>query len=126
MVPEELRYTRDHEWVKTEDGSAVFGITHHAQELLGDIVFVELPQLGAEVKQSQSFGVVESVKAVSDLYAPISGTITELNSQLEDHPELVNQDPYGKGWMLKVSVTAADELANLMDAAAYKALVEES
>lgn len=126
MVPDGLLYTREHEWVKLENGNATFGITDHASQQLGDIVFVELPKPGAKLSQSQPFGVVESVKAVSDLYAPLSGVVSEVNPALEDHPELVNQDPYEKGWMVKASVADTAEKAALLDAAAYRRLVEES
>src|SRR5512138_1355902 len=126
MYPAELKYTKEHEWVKREGTRARVGITHHAQEALGDVVFVELPPLGRAVTQLQPFGVVESVKAVSDLNAPVSGSVVERNAELEAHPELVNKDPYGAGWMLVVEVADATELDRLLDAAAYEAyLVQE-
>lgn len=104
-IPDNLKYTKDHEWVRLEGEFAFVGITHHAQDQLGDVVFIELPAVGAEVAAGDTFGTVESVKAVSDLYAPISGEVVEINEALVDTPEVVNQDPYGEGWMVKVKVT---------------------
>jgi glycine cleavage system H protein len=117
--PTENKYTKDHEWVRLEGDVAVIGITDYAQSELGDVVFVELPAPGAEVKQGETFGVVESVKAASDLYAPVSGTVLEANAALQDAPEQVNAEPFGGGWMLKVRPSDTGELATLMDAAAY-------
>ncbi len=121
-VPQDLRYTKSHEWVRTEDGVATVGITDHAQEELGDVVFVELPESGATFEAGDSFGVVESVKAVSDLYAPVSGEVVEVNSALEDAPEKVNEDPYGDGWIVKLRVS--DE-GDLISAADYEKVLEE-
>jgi glycine cleavage system H protein len=125
MVPTDLRYTREHEWVRVEDGVATVGITAHAADQLGDIVFVELPAVGATVSAGGTFGVVESVKAVSDLFAPVSGAVLETNGELGGRPELANSDPYGAGWMLRISVSDAGELDALLDATAYEALVAE-
>jgi glycine cleavage system H protein len=120
VVPEGLRYTKEHEWVRVEGDLAVVGITDYAQRELGDVVFVELPQLGARVTQMQPFGVVESVKAVSDLYAPVSGEVRERNTRLESEPELVNRDPYGEGWMIKIAMRDPAELDRLMTAQQYQ------
>ena len=122
-LPENLKYTKDHEWILVEGGIGTVGITDHAQGELGDVVFVELPAPGKTVKQGDSFGTIEAVKAVSDLYAPVSGGITEVNGALAGTPEIVNKDPYGKGWMVKVRLSNPDELKSLLDAAAYGALV---
>ena len=121
MYPDDLRYSKDHEWVRVEGSRATIGITSFAADELGDIVFVELPEPGTAVKQFASFGVVESVKAVSDLYAPISGEVAEVNDALREKPELVNADPFGDGWMMRVELGAPDEVEQLMDAAAYQA-----
>jgi len=123
--PEDLRYTRDHEWARAKGTRVVVGITEFAQEQLGDIVYVELPAIGAEVKKGETFGVVESTKAVSDLYAPISGKVVEINAPLVDAPEGINEDPYGKGWMIAVEAPDAKELAGLLDAKGYAAFVQE-
>ena len=120
-----IRYTKDHEYIRIEGSSAVVGITNFAQEQLGDIVFVELPDVGRALSQSAVFGVVESVKAVSDLFAPISGAVTEANAALAGEPELVNAEPYGAGWMLRVTVADAAELDELLDPSAYDALIAE-
>jgi glycine cleavage system H protein len=121
MYPDDLRYSREHEWLRRdgEGDAATIGITEFAADELGDIVFVELPAVGSQLKQFGAFGVIESVKAVSDLYAPVSGTVSEVNQQLGDHPELVNSDPYGEGWICRVQLTAPDEVDALLDAAAY-------
>lgn len=121
MYPDDLRYSKDHEWVRVEGSRATIGITSFAADELGDIVFVELPEPGTAVKQFASFGVVESVKAVSDLYAPVSGEVAEVNDALREKPELVNADPFGDGWMLRIELGAPDEVEQLMDAAAYQA-----
>ncbi|HQL43818.1 MAG TPA: glycine cleavage system protein GcvH [Spirochaetota bacterium] len=119
-IPENLKYTKTHEWIDVQDTYAgVCGITDHAQEMLTDIVFVELPEVGIEVKAGEQVAVVESVKAVSDVYAPVSGRITEVNKLLEDKPELLNSDPYGEGWIYKIDIKDKYELDELMDAAAY-------
>ena len=119
-VPGDLRYTREHEWAKQEGGRIRVGITAYAQEQLGDVVFVELPKAGAKVTAHQAFGVVESVKAVSDLFAPVSGEVADANAELGQKPEIVNQDPYGKGWMLVVSPSNAKEWEQLLTAAQYE------
>ena len=125
-VPAELKYAKSHEWVRVEDdGSVTIGITDHAQELLGDMVFVELPEVDRELDLDEECAVVESVKAASDVYAPIAGTVTEVNGDVEDSPELVNQDPYGDGWLYKMQPAGDDALDVLMDADAYTALVAE-
>ncbi|MGA9117316.1 MAG: glycine cleavage system protein GcvH [Bacteroidota bacterium] len=121
-VPENLKYTKDHEWVRVEGEIGTVGITDHAQGELGDVVFVELPAVGKAVKQAESFGTIEAVKAVSDLFAPVSGSIAEVNRTLEKNPEIVNRDPYGEGWMVKIRLSAPSEAATLMDAAAYRAM----
>lgn len=125
-VPTDLHYTPEHEWLRIEAETATIGITHHAQSQLGDVVFVELPKAGTELQKGATFGTVESVKAVSDLYAPISGTVLESNETLLQSPELVNADPYGKAWMLKVKLTDAAAAEALLSAADYDALVGPS
>jgi glycine cleavage system H protein len=122
--PTDLRYTREHEWARVEGSQARVGITQYAQDQLGDVVFVELPSVGTRVRQMQSFGVVESVKAVSDLFAPLSGEVVQVNETLKAHPEQVNQDPYGAGWLIAVALADAGELAALMSAADYEAYVK--
>jgi len=124
--PEELRYTREHEWAKVEGPRARIGITQYAQDQLGDVVFVELPKAGAKVSQMQSFGVVESVKAVSDLFAPVSGEVAEVNGELSAKPETVNQDPYGKGWMLVVTPSNTGEWDQLLTAAQYEEFLAQA
>ena len=121
--PEHLKYTKDHEWVRVEGDTGMVGITDYAQGELGDIVFVELPVVGEKVKQGETFGTIEAVKAVSDLYAPVSGEVIEVNSKLENESELVNKEPYEAGWMIKLRLSDSGELTNLMDAKQYKALV---
>ncbi len=122
--PAELKYTKDHEWLQLhEDGTATIGITDFAQSELGDIVYVEVNTVGQTLEAEAVFGTVEAVKTVSDLFLPIAGTILEVNSTLNDQPESVNQDPYGKGWMVKVKVSNPGDVTQLMDAAAYEALV---
>lgn len=121
--PENLRYTKDHEWVRLEGEEAIVGITDFAQHELGDIVYVEVETIGQHLTEGSVFGTVEAVKTVSDLFLPLSGTITELNSKLAANPELVNTDPYGEGWMVKLKLDEAEALNSLMDAAAYQALV---
>jgi glycine cleavage system H protein len=122
MFPDDLKYSREHEWVRIEGDAATIGITSFAADELGDIVFVELPEIGAALKQFATFGVVESVKAVSDLFAPISGAVTEVNDGLRSSPELLNSDPYGAGWIAKVKLADTAELEKLLDAAAYAEL----
>ena len=119
--PDDLRYSKEHEWVRAEDGRATIGITSFAADELGDIVFIELPEVGATLSQFGTFGVVESVKAVSDLFAPVSGEVAEVNDALRDKPELLNADPFGEGWIARVTLADAAEIDNLMDAAAYAA-----
>lgn len=119
--PDDLRYSKEHEWVRADDGRATIGITSFAADELGDIVFIELPEVGARLTQFGSFGVVESVKAVSDLYAPVSGTVVEVNEALREAPELLNSDPFGEGWIATVELADASELEALMDADAYAA-----
>jgi len=125
MVPTELRYTKDHEWVRVDGDVATVGITEYAAKQLGDIVFVELPDPGRTFEQFATFGVVESVKAVSDLFAPVSGEVTETNGALAGAPELVNSDPFGEGWMIRVRLGGPAEVDDLLDAAAYDALIAE-
>jgi glycine cleavage system H protein len=121
--PESLRYTKEHEWIRLEGDVATIGITDFAQHELGDIVYVEIETLGQELKSGDVFGTVEAVKTVSDLYLPVDGSITEINPKLNSNPELVNTDPYGEGWMVKMKVNAAADVNNLMDAAAYQGVV---
>jgi glycine cleavage system H protein len=121
--PDNLKYTKDHEWIRVEGDTGTVGITDYAQGELGDVVFVELPAIGKVLKAHDTFGTIEAVKAVSDLYAPVSGSITEINKDLEKTPEIVNKDPYNAGWMVKVKLANPAELASLLDAAAYKALI---
>ncbi|MBK1692454.1 glycine cleavage system protein GcvH [Ectothiorhodospira mobilis] len=124
-VPSDLKYAKSHEWVRQEsDGSLTVGISEHAQELLGDLVFVETPEAGTTLEAGSACAVVESVKAASDVYAPVSGEVTAVNEQLGDSPELVNSDPYGEGWLFRVKPADSGELAGLMDAEAYKAHLE--
>jgi glycine cleavage system H protein len=126
MIPADLRYTKEHEWVRVEGDVATIGITQHAADQLGDIVFVELPAAGRALEQFATFGVVESVKAVSDLFAPVAGEVVEANGALASAPEVVNSDPYGAGWMLRVRLADAAQVDALLDPAAYEALVAES
>jgi glycine cleavage system H protein len=121
--PENLKYTKDHEWILVQGETGTVGITDHAQGELGDVVFVELPAIGKVVKQGESFGTIEAVKAVSDLYAPAGGSILEVNRELSTAPELVNKDPYGKGWMVKIKISNPKELTALLDASAYRTLI---
>ena len=122
MIPSDLRYTSDHEWVKVDGETATIGVTQFAADQLGDVVFVDLPSAGTALEQFGTFGVVESVKAVSDLYAPVSGEVAEANPALAAQPELVNSDPYGAGWMIKVSIRDASQLAALLEPEAYERL----
>jgi glycine cleavage system H protein len=125
QVPETLRYSEEHEWVLVADGVATIGITDHAQEELGDIVFVELPALGTVIVKAATLGVVESVKAVSDVYAPIGGTVVTVNDRLTTNPEIINEDPYGEGWMVKVELGDVSEIDGLMTAAQYREFVAQ-
>ncbi|MBI4641304.1 MAG: glycine cleavage system protein GcvH [Candidatus Tectomicrobia bacterium] len=124
--PEGLRYTKEHEWTRVEGERAVIGITDFAQHELGDVVYVELPKVGGRVTQFVPFGVVESVKAVSDLYAPVSGEIVEVNGDLENHPEVINADPYGTGWMIVVALSDPNELEKLLSAQEYAEYLKEA
>jgi glycine cleavage system H protein len=123
LFPRELRYTREHEWIRVEGQRGIIGITAFAQDQLGDVVYVELPKTGAQVEQNKTFGVVESVKTASDLYAPVSGTVDNVNQALVDRPELVNQDPFGEGWMISVAIADPNELNQLLTADQYEALL---
>ena len=123
MVPTDLRYTKEHEWVRLDGDLATIGITEYAAEQLGDVVFVELPDVGRALEQFGAFGVVESVKAVSDLFAPLTGEVTTANDALAGSPELVNSDPYGDGWMVRIRLSEQGELDDLLDATAYDALI---
>ena len=125
-IPENLRYTKDHEWIaETAGGAAIVGITDHAQEALGDLVFVELPELHRDVASGDVCAVVESVKAASDVYSPISGNVAEVNAALDDAPERVNEDPYGKGWLFRLTPSSPAELQELLDAEAYGRVLAE-
>jgi glycine cleavage system H protein len=121
LYPQDLRYTSEHEWIRVEGSRGVVGITFYAQEQLGDVVFVELPKTGTTVEQGKTFGVVESVKTASDLYAPVSGNVVEVNDKLVDRPELVNQDPYGEGWMIAVELSDPSQVNSLLTAQQYEA-----
>lgn len=123
-IPENLKYSKDHEWLKVEGDEAYVGITDFAQSELGDIVFVEVETVDETLEKDETFGTVEAVKTVSDLLLPVSGTILEFNEKLEDEPELINKDPYGDGWIIKIKLTDPNELNDLIDAEAYKALTE--
>lgn len=121
--PDNLKYTKDHEWVRVEGSIGTVGITDHAQSELGDIVYVDIPNVTAAIAAGETFGTIEAVKTVADLFAPVSGTITEVHTALNDSPELVNSDPYGEGWIVKVQLANLAEIDGLMDAAAYRGLV---
>jgi len=122
-IPEDLLYTKEHEWVKVENGLATVGITDYAQSELGDIVFVELPEVGQTTTYMDPFGTIEAVKAVSELFSPVNGRVVEVNTNLDEHPEVVNQDPYGEGWMIKVKVEGEEDLKDLLSADEYKKIV---
>jgi glycine cleavage system H protein len=124
-IPEDLRYSNDDEWARLDGERALVGVTDYAQQQLGDIVYVELPEVGATVEQGAPFGVIESVKAVSDLYSPVSGKVLEINSELAEHPEWVNEDCYGDGWMIAVRIEEEEELDALLDAKAYRKHVQD-
>lgn len=124
-VPDELRYTKEHEWIRIEGDSVTIGVTDYAQDALTDVVWVELPEIGAVVESMESFASVESVKSVSEIYAPVGGEVLEVNDSLEDSPEQINEDPYGNGWICKMSLADASELENLLDGATYRGLIEE-
>ncbi len=123
--PDELKYTNQHEWVSVERDKALIGITDYAQQQLGDVVFVELPEIGTEISKGEAFGVVESVKAASDIYAPVSGEVIEINETLEEHPEVLNQSPYEKGWIIKIRIYDISELEELMGSEAYQEFVQK-
>ena len=123
-IPDDLRYSSDHEWIRVEDGKVRIGITDYAQDALGDVVFVDLPDVGATVEAAASISEVESTKSVSDIYAPVSGTITEVNADLADAPERLNEDPYGEGWICVIELADAAQLDKLLSADDYRALVE--
>jgi glycine cleavage system H protein len=123
QVPQHLRYSNDHEWVSVDGTTARIGITDYAQDALGDVVYVQVPSVGGAVGAGDSFGEVESTKSVSDVYAPVSGTVVSVNEALGDHPELLNQDPYGAGWLCEIEMTDPSQVESLLDAAAYQALI---
>lgn len=125
MYPSDYRYTQEHEWIKVSGNIGTVGITDYAQQELGDVVFVELPAAGTKIQAGKSFGTVESVKAVSELYAPVSGEVTEVNTSLANAPELVNSDPHGAAWLIKIKLADPAEVSSLMDTAAYQAFVSE-
>ena len=125
MYPKDYRYTKEHEWIKADGATGTIGITDYAQHELGDVVFVELPKVGAQLKAGQSLGTVESVKAVSEIFTPVSGEVTETNPALVDAPEKINSDPHGSAWLIKIRLADPKEPASLMDAAAYEAYVAE-
>jgi len=125
LYPDDLKYSKEHEWARIAGDTATIGITHHAQDKLGDIVFVEMPSVGAELKQMAEFGVVESVKTVSTLYSPISGKVSEVNKDLSGAPELINTDPYGKGWIIKVKVSDPADINKLLSSKDYQKLLGE-
>ncbi len=122
-IPEGLKYTREHEWIRMEGETATVGITDYAQSELGDIVYVEVETIGQTLQQEEAFGTVEAVKAVSDLFMPVGGEVLELNETLENEPEIVNKDPYGEGWMIRIRITNAADADKLLDAAAYRELI---
>lgn len=124
-IPDELLYTKEHEWVRIEGDTAVLGITDYAQGELGDIVYVELPDKGADVKQMEPFGTIEAVKAVSELFSPVSGTVSDVNGKIEEDAGIINRDPYGDGWMMKVKMSDPAEKEQLLSAADYKKVIEE-
>ena len=124
-VPDELRYTKEHEWIRIEGDNVVIGVTDYAQDALTDVVWVELPEIGSVVGSMESFASVESVKSVSEIYAPVSGEVLEVNDSLEDSPEQINEDPYGNGWICKMAISDPSELVDLLDGATYRSLIEE-
>ena len=126
QIPKDLKYTKTHEWVKVEGDTAIVGITDFAQEQLSDIVYVDLGNIGKKVNQEQAFGTIEAVKAVSDLYAPVSGEVIAINEDLKNTPDLVNKEPYSKGWMVKIKLSDATQLGKLLDAKGYEDLVSKS
>jgi len=124
--PDELRYHPEHDWARIEDGQATFGITWYAQDALGEVVFFDPPEIGTEISKDSAYAEVESVKAVSDVYAPLSGEVTEVNAGAKENPEKINEDPYGEGWLVKVKLSDPSETEQLMDAPAYRQMLEES
>jgi glycine cleavage system H protein len=122
-IPQGLRYSKEHEWVATEDSVATIGVTDFAQDQLGEIVYIELPSVGDKVSKDDPFGVIESVKAVSDIFAPVSGTVTEVNQELAESPEIINEDPYGDGWLIKIRISDGAELDDLMDNDEYQEVI---
>jgi glycine cleavage system H protein len=124
MYPKDFYYTKDHEWIQVKGDTGIIGVTDFAQSHLGDIVYVELPKIGTQVKFHQTLGVIESVKAVADVYSPVSGEIIEVNNELSNTPELINQDPHGKGWIVKIKIADENELQNLMTASEYEKFIE--
>ena len=124
-IPADLRYSKDHEWIRQDGDVVTIGITEYAQDSLGDVVFVDIPELGSAVMAGESFTEIESTKSVSDIYAPLSGTISEVNDALDEQPELLNNDPYGDGWICSIEMSDADELDSLLDADGYRALTED-
>jgi len=125
-IPKDLKYTKDHEWARVQGNTIVVGVTAHAQEALGDVVYVELPKVGSTITAGKQFGVIESTKAVSELYAPLSGKVVKVNDALSDNPQTVNADPYGTGWILEVEPSDTQQLTGLMDAAAYAELLKNA
>ncbi len=123
-IPKDLKYTKEHEWIRVEDNTAIVGVTDYAQGELGDVVFIEIETEGEKLAREDVFGTIEAVKTVSDLFMPVSGVVTEVNEKLEDKPELVNQDPHGEGWMIRIDMEDKSELDDLLDASAYKELIE--
>ena len=126
MNPDNVTYTKEHEWVRVEQDTAVVGITDYAQEQLGDVVYVELPEVGAELAQFSTCGTIESVKTVSDLYAPVSGEVVQVNEELDENPELINDDPYGAGWIVEVKLSHPEEVQQLLSAGEYEAFIKEN
>jgi len=123
-IPEKLKFTNDHEWIKIDGDEAIVGITDFAQKELGDIVFVEVETVGEEIEKEETFGTIEAVKTVSDMFMPVSGEVLEFNEELEDTPELINNDPYGKGWIIKIKLSNLDEVKDLLDSKQYKEIIE--
>jgi glycine cleavage system H protein len=124
-IPEELRYTDEHEWVIAGGDVAKIGVTDHAQQMLGDVVFVEMPEIGTEIKKGEPFGVIESVKAASDIFSPVSGEVTEINEELGDHPEYINQSPYDRGWIIKAKMSNPNDFDDLMGSSMYREFLEK-
>ena len=125
MIPSDLRYTKEHEWVRVEGGTATVGITDYASGELGDIVFVEMPKVGAKVQQMKPFGTIEAVKAISDLFSPLTGEVTEVNKEIESEAAVINKDPYGHGWIIKIKISNPGELDSLLPAADYEAMLKK-